>query len=111
MFVTCNSEHKQELQLHGCLNINEAHKKDFAGWFFDKVSLITISYSTLFMFQLFLTLANSITSKCVFETDLRNVYSARSRSHNRATISGFEVKYGRVVIPDMHCERSSVCNS
>ena len=36
-FVTCNSEHKQELQLHDCLNRDEARRNEFVDWFFEKV--------------------------------------------------------------------------
>ncbi|KAL5561770.1 hypothetical protein UlMin_031517 [Ulmus minor] len=40
-------QHKQELQLRDCLNPNEAHRNEFADWFFEKVSSLTISYSTI----------------------------------------------------------------
>ncbi|KAL5537678.1 hypothetical protein UlMin_043567 [Ulmus minor] len=31
------NQHKQELQLRACLNPNEAHRNDFADWFFEKI--------------------------------------------------------------------------
>ncbi|KAL5583461.1 hypothetical protein UlMin_015903 [Ulmus minor] len=30
-------QHKQELQLHACLNPNEAHRNEFADWFFENI--------------------------------------------------------------------------
>ncbi|KAL5555316.1 hypothetical protein UlMin_037552 [Ulmus minor] len=41
------NQHKQELQLRACLNPDEAHRNEFADWFFEKVSSPTISYSTI----------------------------------------------------------------
>ncbi|KAL5577538.1 hypothetical protein UlMin_019237 [Ulmus minor] len=41
------NQHKQELQLRACLNPKEAHRNEFADWFFEKVSSPTISYSTI----------------------------------------------------------------
>ncbi|KAL5552934.1 hypothetical protein UlMin_040335 [Ulmus minor] len=32
------NQHKQELQLRGCLNPDEAHRNEFADWFFEKVN-------------------------------------------------------------------------
>ncbi|KAL5567246.1 hypothetical protein UlMin_030410 [Ulmus minor] len=31
------NQHKQELQLRACLNPNEAHRNEFADWFFEKI--------------------------------------------------------------------------
>ncbi|KAL5573640.1 hypothetical protein UlMin_023237 [Ulmus minor] len=31
------NQHKQELQLRGCLNPDEAHRNEFADWFFEKI--------------------------------------------------------------------------
>ncbi|KAL5559557.1 hypothetical protein UlMin_035768 [Ulmus minor] len=41
-------EHKQELHVRlgeGCLNINEVHRTEFAGWFFEKTNMVVSSYS------------------------------------------------------------------
>ncbi|KAL5581119.1 hypothetical protein UlMin_013561 [Ulmus minor] len=37
VYVEKNVQHKQELQLRGCLNPDEAHRNEFADWFFEKI--------------------------------------------------------------------------
>ncbi|KAL5538476.1 hypothetical protein UlMin_035499 [Ulmus minor] len=36
------NQHKQELQLRACLNPDEAHRNEFADWFFEKVMCVSV---------------------------------------------------------------------